>query len=152
MHTFPVGQSTAVDSGEFCTNESFFRSEEESSVADSPLVCSVLAAESREVTDVMLVALATAGRWGLCTNINGGVEFGGRWTGLDTLRRCPLSCASSSKTERARQDILARDASISRLLLLLHADISRRVLVSETGTDVVVNDRSGSDTAVDTDC
>ena len=80
------------------------------------------------------------------------MEFGGGWRGSDTLRRCPLSCASSSKTERARQDILARDASISRLLLLPDADISRRVLVSETGREVVVSDRSGNDTEVVTDC
>ena len=88
----------------------------------------------------------------MCTDVDGGVGSGWGWTGPGTLRRCPLSCASSSKTERARQDILARDASISRLLLLLHADISRSVLVSETGRDMVVNERSGNDTAVVTAC
>ena len=69
--------------------------------------------ESSEVT-VVIVPLR-----GIVLGRNG-FEFG-VWEyegGCETFSNCPLSSASSCKTERAREDILAREASMSRLLSL----------------------------------
>ena len=67
------------------------------------------------------------------------------WLGTGAFRSWPLSCASSSNTDRAREDILAKEASISTLLSL-EGDPSQSV-VSEPVSDMAVKDKFGGTSA-----
>ena len=85
-------------------------------------VSSLLHIESREVTCVMLPGLLTGRREGVWGEGGGSVPELGRGREVlgcsEIFVSCPLSSASSWRTERAREDILAREASMSRLLSL----------------------------------
>ena len=70
------------------------------------------------------------------------------WACSETFRSCPLSSASSCRTDRARDDILAREASMSRLLLLLQGETPGNMLVSGAVGDVLVNAKLGRGTDV----